>query len=400
MVRIIHPPSVQSVNRGSWQSQKKPPLLDLEQARYRLVVPRILPVFGNKRFARSVPTTGDECVRQIDGLDRGISRFSHAYAHGTTDARKPGMMSRISVVVPMYNEEENVRPLVGAVRSALEGREWELLVVDDGSTDGTYASLREEAEGDSRVRVVRLARNYGQTPAMQAGFDAARGDVVVTMDGDLQNDPRDIPLLLDTLAEGYDLVAGYRVARQDRTLTRKLPSWIANRLIRGLTRVDIRDNGCSLKAYRTDLLRRLHLYSDMHRFIPAVAAGAAGARITEVPVRHHARRHGASKYGLSRIGKVLADLLVIVMIRSFRQKPLRLFAMAAVVSAVLGAITLVAGVWTWPGAAETGRVVYPSASLLWFFLASYLLFVGLVAETAVGEMTESRDADVIVREVE
>lgn len=300
----------------------------------------------------------------------------------------------------MYDEEQNVRPLIGAVRSALEGRDWELLLVDDGSTDGTPARIQVEVVSDRRVRFIRLARNYGQSAAMQAGFDAARGDVVVTMDGDLQNDPRDIPMLLEKLAEGYDLVAGYRVNRQDKTMTRKVPSWIANRIIRMITRVEIRDNGCSLKVYRRDLLRRVHLYSDMHRFIPALAAGAAGARITEVPVRHHARRFGSSKYGLSRVGKVLADLMTILMIRSFRGKPLALFALGALASGLIGMLFLLAGILVWPGAGESGNVVLMSTSLLWFFLTSYLLLTGLIAETAVGEIGEAADADVLVREVE
>ncbi|MGH7622120.1 MAG: glycosyltransferase family 2 protein, partial [Gemmatimonadaceae bacterium] len=220
----------------------------------------------------------------------------------------------LSVVVPLYNEEESVGPLADAVREALASVErWELVLVDDGSRDGTVRIAESLASADPRIVLVQLARNYGQTQAMQAGFDAARGRVVVSMDGDLQNDPRDIPLLIAKLEEGYDLVAGYRMRRQDKVITRKLPSWVANRIIIWLTGVRIRDNGCSLKAYRRDLLDQLHLYSDMHRFLPALAAATANARIAEVPVRHHARRFGTSKYGLSRIAKLLADLLTIKM---------------------------------------------------------------------------------------
>jgi glycosyltransferase involved in cell wall biosynthesis len=231
----------------------------------------------------------------------------------------------ISIVVPVMNEERNVAPLVEAVRGALADHpEWELILVDDGSQDRTREIAAGIARDDARVRLVPLARNYGQSTAMQAGFDSARGDVVVTMDGDLQNDPRDIPLLLETLSQGYDLVAGYRIRRQDRFVTRKIPSWIANRIIRWITGVPIRDNGCSLKAYRRELLSRMRLYSEMHRFIPALAASTAGARITEVGVRHHARARGESKYGLSRIFSVLADLMAIKMIRSHRLRPPRL----------------------------------------------------------------------------
>jgi glycosyltransferase involved in cell wall biosynthesis len=210
----------------------------------------------------------------------------------------------LSIVVPLFNEAENVDPLVERVRAALDGGpSWELLLVDDGSRDATPARMDELALEDPRVRPIHLARNYGQTTAMQAGFDHARGRIVVSMDGDLQNDPLDIPRLIETLDEGYDLVTGYRENRQDRFLTRKVPSWIANRIIRWLTAVPIRDNGCSLKAYRAELIQRLHLYSDMHRFIPAIAVATAGARIAEIPVMHHARQHGVSKYGFREPGR-------------------------------------------------------------------------------------------------
>ena len=201
----------------------------------------------------------------------------------------------LSVVVPLFNEAESVTPLVEAVRRALEEHgHWELVLVNDGSTDGTATIASQLAAVDRRVRVIQLARNYGQTSAMQAGFDHARGEVVVSMDGDLQNDPRDIPRLVAKLQEGYDLVAGYRKHRQDKLITRRIPSWVANRIIGWVTGVKIRDNGCSLKAYRRALLDRMNLYSDMHRFIPAVAVATAGAAIAEVPVAHHSRRYGVS----------------------------------------------------------------------------------------------------------
>lgn len=294
----------------------------------------------------------------------------------------------LSVVVPLYNEADNVAPLVDAVTEALAGStSWELILVDDGSTDQTVATADAIAARDERVRLIRLARNYGQTPAMQAGFDHARGNVVVSMDGDLQNDPRDIPLLTAKLEDGYDLVAGYRMSRKDKLITRKIPSWIANRLIQRITRVKIRDNGCSLKAYRIELLRSIHIYSDMHRFIPAVAAATAGARIAEVPVRHHARRYGTSKYGLSRILKVLGDLLTIKMIRSFRDRPLAMMAVGSLLAAVfalaLGAATLVASAGFVPQKANA--VVLPGAAMLWLGLTGYLLMLGLVAEVALWE---------------
>jgi glycosyltransferase involved in cell wall biosynthesis len=295
---------------------------------------------------------------------------------------KPG----ISVVVPVLNEEANVALLADAVRNALPADwNWELLFVDDGSSDGTCNEIRLLAAADDRIRLVALARNYGQTTALQAGFDHARGDVVVSMDGDLQNDPADIPALVAKLAEGYDMVAGYRVRRQDAVLTRKVPSWIANRIVQRITGVPIRDHGCSLKAYRRALVQRMSLYSDLHRFIPAVAAGTAGARIVEVPVRHHARKRGVSKYGLSRVGKVLADLLTIMMIRSFREQPLALFAIGAVGAGALGVAFTVGAAVTYFGAgASFPTIVLPAVAALWFALSCYLLMLGLIAETALG----------------
>lgn len=292
----------------------------------------------------------------------------------------------MSVVVPLYNEEQNVRPLVEAVRGALgDGWPWELILVDDGSTDGTADAAADLLPSRPELRLLRLARNYGQTVAMQAGFDHARGEVVVSMDGDLQNDPGDVPRLVEKIHEGYDLVAGYREGRKDRLLSRRLPSWIANRLIRGVTGVRIRDNGCSLKAYRGELVRGMQLYSDMHRFIPAVVAGTTGARIAEVPVRHHPRRAGRSKYGLSRVWKVLADLLTVVMIRWFRERPLVLFGWAGVVAGTIGVLfvgasLLSAATFT----LEKARaVVFPGVALLWLGLAGYLLMLGVVAEVVV-----------------
>jgi glycosyltransferase involved in cell wall biosynthesis len=298
------------------------------------------------------------------------------------------MKPHLSVVVPLYNEVDNVNPLVEAVKGVLEGSQsWELILVDDGSSDQTAEVTQRIAAADGRVRLIRLARNYGQTPAMQAGFDHARGSVVVSMDGDLQNDPRDIPLLAAKLDEGYDLVAGYRKGRKDKLVTRKIPSWIANRIIQRITQVKIRDNGCSLKAYRLDLLRRMSLYSDMHRFIPAVAAATAGARIAEVPVRHHPRQHGSSKYGLSRILKVLADLLTIKMIRSFRDRPLAMMAagslLATLLATAVAAAAIVAAIGFGPEKANA--VVFSGAALLCLGLAGYLLMLGLIAEVALWE---------------
>lgn len=301
----------------------------------------------------------------------------------------------LSIVVPLYNEEQSVRPLVDAVTAALGAqRSWELILVDDGSVDATARVAEAITRVNTRVRLLRLARNYGQTAAMQAGFDHARGAVVVSMDGDLQNDPRDIQRLVDKLSEGYDLVVGYRERRQDKLLTRKIPSLIANLMIHWITGLAIRDNGCSLKAYRRELLDRMRLYSDLHRFIPAVAAGMAGARIAELGVRHHPRRFGQSKYGLSRVLKVFGDILVVKMILSFRERPLAMFAAGAWAAAICGlAFAVAAGVsLAFFRPEKAHALVLPSAALLWFWLAGYLFMLGLLGEGALRKQREEHCA--------
>ena len=308
----------------------------------------------------------------------------------------------LSIVVPVFNEAENIGPLVEAVRTALgDELTWELLLVDDGSTDGSRVVARALGRTDARIRLVPLARNFGQTAAMQAGFDAATGRVVVSMDGDLQNDPADIPKLIEKLDEGYDLVAGYRVDRKDALLTRKVPSWIANRIIARLTGVSIRDNGCSLKAYRRDLLERMVLYSDMHRFIPAMAVATSGARVAEIPVRHHPRRAGQSKYGLSRVWKVLSDLLAIKMITSFRSRPLVMFGLGAFAATLLGGLFFVLTLISIPGGLREGMAytfVFPSIVLVWITLAVYLLLLGLIGEVAIRGTGQAGEALPAARE--
>lgn len=301
----------------------------------------------------------------------------------------------LSVVAPLYNESENVRPLVDWILQALEAYSgvFEVLLVDDGSRDQTWSEIRAAAAADPRVMGLRLGRNVGQTAAMMAGFDNARGRVIVSLDGDLQNDPRDIPALIAKLDEGYDLVCGWRQQRQDKLLLRKIPSWVANRLIRRLTGVPITDNGCSLKAYRRDLLNRISLYAEQHRFIPALSA-SVGARITEMPVRHHARRFGESKYGISRTVKVLVDLITLKMITTFRSRPLVGFALAAVPA--VGAAVVFGGMWVFSlthfGADKAAALVFPGAGLLSIGVALYLFMLGLVAEVALSsERTGTND---------
>lgn len=247
----------------------------------------------------------------------------------------------ISVVVPVLNEEESLAILHQRLTEALAGSgySYEILIVDDGSTDGSFEIMRELQAQDDHLRVVRFRRNYGQTAAFAAGFDRAMGDVVITLDADLQNDPADIPALMAKMAEGYDVVSGWRVDRKDRFLDRRLPSMVANRLISWTTGVRIHDYGCSLKAYRRDVLRDVRLYGEMHRFIPALAY-AAGARVTEVPVSHHARQFGKAKYGLSRTLKVVLDILAVRFLMSYSTRPIHVFGLLGLLSLFAGLLVL------------------------------------------------------------
>ncbi|NJN85478.1 MAG: glycosyltransferase family 2 protein [Leptolyngbyaceae cyanobacterium SL_7_1] len=261
--------------------------------------------------------------------------FSSRYGHPTLglSTHQPDL----SVVVPIYNEVENLPHLLEAIATALEhsGITYEILCVDDGSKDGSAELLKQLSSHHSHLRTVLLRRNYGQTAAMAAGFNYAQGRIIVTLDGDLQNDPLDIPLLVAKLNEGYDLVSGWRKDRKDATLTRLLPSKIANLLIARVTGVQLHDYGCSLKAYRSELVSDMNLYGELHRFLPALAF-IEGARITEVPVRHHARRFGHSKYGLGRTLRVLADLLTIYFMKRFLTRPMHVFGLWGFVSILLG----------------------------------------------------------------
>src|SRR5258706_14034204 len=239
----------------------------------------------------------------------------------------------VSVFLPVFNEEPNLLPLHEKLDGALRqlGGIAEIIYVDDGSSDGSLNVLREIASTDSRVRVIALRRNYGQTPAMAAGIHAARGRVLIPLDADLQNDPVDIARLLEKIDEGYDVVSGWRKNRQDKLFTRKIPSMIANRMISWIGGVPLHDYGCSLKAYRRDSLADVHLYGEMHRFIP-IYASWSGARVTEIPVEHHARTMGQSKYGLSRTIKVIFDLMTIKFMASYQTKPLYVFGLAGLVT--------------------------------------------------------------------
>lgn len=242
----------------------------------------------------------------------------------------------LSVVIPLYNEEENVRELHGRLKPVLDSLddEYEIIFIDDGSSDGTLPLLQEIQTSDNKVVVLSLRRNFGQTAAFAAGFDYSRGDIIITMDGDLQNDPHDIPKLL-ALMKDHDLVSGWRKNRKDPFLSRRLPSILANSLISKVTGVNLHDYGCSLKAYRRDVIKNLKLYGEMHRFIPAVASWY-GVRIAEVETTHHPRLRGKSKYGISRTMRVVLDLITVKFLQSFSTKPLQFFGPIGLLSGALG----------------------------------------------------------------
>ena len=232
----------------------------------------------------------------------------------------------LSVIIPIFNEQENIPPLHAELRDVLDGldRDYEIIYVDDGSRDNSFGLLREIAEADSRIQVIQFRRNFGQTAALAAGIDAAQGDVLIFMDGDRQNDPHSIPAMLEKLDEGYDVVSGWRKNRQDAELSRKLPSRIANKVISVVSGVPLHDYGCTLKAYRREVIQDVRLYGEMHRFIPAYAAWY-GARITEMEVGHRARTAGKSKYGISRTLKVVLDLMTVKFLSDFSTKPIYFF---------------------------------------------------------------------------
>jgi glycosyltransferase involved in cell wall biosynthesis len=298
----------------------------------------------------------------------------------------------ISVFLPVFNEEPNLRPLHAKLDQALKSlnRSAEILYVDDGSTDGSLKILRELAQRDSRVRVVALKRNYGQTAAMAAGIDAAQGDVLIPMDADLQNDPADITRLLDKLDEGYDVVSGWRKDRKDKMVSRKIPSMIANRLISWIGGVPLHDYGCSLKAYRRESLQDVRLYGEMHRFIP-IYASWAGARVTEIPVEHHARTMGKSKYGIERTLKVVFDLMTIKFMASYQTKPIYVFGsfgmLAFAISFLAGLYAVFLKIFH---RADFVQTPLPILAIVMFAVGIQFVLMGLLAEMLVRTYHESQ----------
>ena len=245
---------------------------------------------------------------------------------------------KLSIVIAVYNEEENIRPMVERVTDALKGFEYEIIYVDDGSTDSTIKELK--AIRNPRLKFIELRKNYGQSLALMAGIDAAEGDYIVTLDGDLQNDPSDIPMMLQLAEEGdWDLVAGLRANRKDGLFLRKIPSLIANWIIRTSTSVRMKDYGCALKVFKKEIAKDLGLYGELHRFIP-VLAHLEGAKITQVDVKHHPRQFGQSKYGLGRTFKVISDLLLLLFLKKYLQKPMHLFGNVGVIFSLIGSVIL------------------------------------------------------------
>jgi glycosyltransferase involved in cell wall biosynthesis len=285
-------------------------------------------------------------------------------------------MPHVSIVVPAYNEEESLPLLHEAVTRALDGfdRSYELIFVDDGSRDATFAIASERARLDPRVRVVKFRRNYGQTAAMAAGIKVARGDIIVTMDGDLQNDPVDIRRLVALIDEGFDIAVGWRRKRQDGS-ARVFISKVCNRLMARLMGVAVKDSGCSLKAFRAPLIKSLPMYGEMHRFIPALSR-LAGARLAQIEVNHHPRRFGVSKYGFSRIYKVMLDIISIRLLLSYVRRPMAWHAPITAAAMLLGFASLGAGLF----AEQRILLIWVSIGVLWLSLATFLIGWGIVGQ--------------------
>jgi len=305
------------------------------------------------------------------------------------------MNPKLSLFLPVYNEEENLRRLNESIFQAMEnlGHDFEVIYVDDGSADRSLELLKEFAAKDRRVRVIAFRRNYGQTAAMAAGINAARGDVLIPMDADMQNDPADIEWLLSKLDEGYDVVSGWRKDRKDATLTRTLPSKLANGLISKISGVELHDYGCSLKAYRREVLKDVNLYGEMHRFIP-IYASWAGARVTEIPVMHHPRIAGKSKYGLSRTIKVVFDLVTIKFMASYMTKPLYAFGWAGMLAFAISLFSALIAVLMkyvgWPHPASFIQTPLPVLAMVTLVLGIQLFLMGLIAEMVVRTYHESQ----------
>jgi glycosyltransferase involved in cell wall biosynthesis len=311
----------------------------------------------------------------------------------------------LSIVIPCYNEEGSLPALIEALDASTadlekRGHEVEVIVVDDGSRDKSPQILKEATAARAWLRAVRLSRNFGQTAAMAAGFAEARGEVIFPLDADLQNDPADVPLLLERLEEGYDVVSGWRKDRQDKAITRKLPSALANRLISRITGVKLHDYGCTLKAYRREAIQGVHLYGEMHRFIPIYAAWH-GARVTEMPVQHHPRRAGETKYGLGRVPNVLLDLLLVRFLWSYGTKPIHVFGKFGLLSIGLSLVSFLVAVYLkfFGENKSFVQTPLPILSAMFFLIGCLAILMGFLAEIAMRTWHEAAGSPTyVVRE--
>ena len=299
----------------------------------------------------------------------------------------------LSVIIPLYNETENIKSLLDELEEVLQssGLSYEIVAIDDGSGDDTFALLKDETLRRRELIVVRLRRNFGQTAALTAGFDQAQGEIMVTMDGDLQNDPREIPALIAKIREGYDIASGWRKERRDPFLSRRLPSILANKMISWVTGVKLHDYGCTLKAFKKEVAKNLRLYGELHRFIPAMAHWM-GVSITEVPVNHRSRLHGKSKYGLSRTFKVILDLITVKFLLTYSTRPIHVFGLWGMITGLLGIglATVLAVQRLWFGVSLANRPILLLAVLL-IFIGIQFISIGLLGELQVRTYHESQN---------
>jgi glycosyltransferase involved in cell wall biosynthesis len=299
---------------------------------------------------------------------------------------------KASLIIPVYNEEENVELLQAEIEKSLNGKiSYEVVYVDDGSKDASYEILEKIAQGRDYVKVIKLRRNYGQTAAMQAGIENSSGEILIPLDSDLQNDPSDIPELINKIEEGYDVVSGWRKNRQDTFINRKLPSVIANSIISWISGVKLHDYGCSLKAYKADVLQYVKLYGELHRFIP-VCASWYGAKVTEMPVKHHARRFGKSKYGINRTIKVILDLIVIKFLTNYATRPIYVFGGISVVSMLF---FIGASIWAlilkFNEGIDLDSTPLPVIAAMFFTVSVQIAMMGLLADMLMRTYYESQD---------
>lgn len=308
----------------------------------------------------------------------------------------------ISVIIPVFNEEKNVKPLYEQILDSMErmGVSFEIIFIDDGSIDNTFGILQDIHNKDKRLKVIRFRKNFGQTAAISAGFDYSRGNIIITLDGDLQNDPGDMPLLVEKLNEGYDIVSGWRYKRKDPFFRRRLPSMIANRLISFITNVKLHDYGCSLKAFKKDVIKNIRLYGEMHRFIPAVASWI-GISVAEVKVNHRPREEGRSKYGLSRTIRVILDLITVKFLLSYSTRPIQIFGLIGIISSAIGGIILFYLSFIRIILQEPigGRPLLLLGILL-FFIGVQFISMGLLAEMQSRTYHETQDKPIyVVKEI-